>query len=170
MIDTRILYAQLLGAGALLTIILSVQFKKKKNVMLMQAISNMLYTFQYILLNVISAASLNVVTLIRCLIYYNYDKKRKKIPFVIAVIFSIISIILGIVFYEGLLTIIPVAITISYTVSSLSKNANIFRKTFLVCSFVWIFYNYTVGAYVAMIGNIGEIFSTIIALKRYKKK
>ena len=71
-----ILYAQFIGAAALLTIILSVQCKKKKNVMLVQTIANILYSFQYVLLGAYSAAILNVVTVSRCMVCYEYDKKR----------------------------------------------------------------------------------------------
>ncbi|SRR5574344_966584 len=162
-------YAQFVGAAALLVIVLSVQCKKKKNIMLLQTIANILYSIQYILLNAYSAAYLNIITVLRSYVYYEYDKKRKKILLIWPIIFSIFCIIFGYIFYEGPIVIIPVLITIAYTIGATYKNPNVFRIVFLVCAFIWIYYNYSVGAYVSIFGNVCEIISTYISLKRYKK-
>lgn len=165
-----VLYAQFIGAAALLTIILSVQCRKKKNVMFIQMIANVLYSFQYILLGAYSAAYLNIVTIVRSLSCYEYDKRKKKYPIILTVIFSLSCIVLGYIFYDGALVIIPVTITIAYTVGASFKDPNVFRKVFLMCSFIWMYYNFKVGAYVSVFGNVCEVISTSIALKRYSKK
>ena len=43
----NVLYAQFIGAAALLTIAISVQCRKKKNIMLVQMTANILYSFKY---------------------------------------------------------------------------------------------------------------------------
>lgn len=164
------LYAQFIGAAALLTIVLSVQCKKKKNIMLVQIIANILYSFQYVLLNAYSAAYLNIVTILRSYTCYQYDKKKKKIPIFWTVFYSLMCIVLGYLCYDGPLVIIPVAITIAYTIGASFKNPNVFRWTFLLCAFIWMYYNFIVGAYVCVFGNVCEVVSTSIAIKRYKTK
>ena len=72
--------------------------------------------------------------------------------------------------YDGPLIIIPVSITIAYTIGAYFKDTNIFRKVFLVCACVWLYYNYKVEAYVGMFGNLCEIFSSIVAINRYAGK
>lgn len=166
----NILYAQFIGAAALLTIVLSVQFKKKKNIMLVQLIANVLYSVQYALLNVPSAAYLNIITILRSYTYYQYDKKRKKIPLFFLIFYCLLSLIVGYLLYDNILVIIPITITIAYTIGAYYKDANVFRKVFLVSAFVWLFYNYKVEAYVGMFGNVCEIVSTYIAINRYTKK
>lgn len=166
----NILYAQFIGAAALLIIVLSVQCKKKKNIMLFQLIANVLYSLQYILLGAFSAAYLNIVTIIRSYTYYECDKKIKKIPLFLPIIFSISTIVIGYILYDGLLILIPISITIAYTIGASFKDNNIFRKVFLVCAIVWLYYNFKVEAYVGMFGNICEIISTYVAIHRYKSK
>ena len=43
----NVLYAQLIGAAAMLTMTLSVQCRKKKHMMIVQSIAHMFYSFQY---------------------------------------------------------------------------------------------------------------------------
>lgn len=166
----NLFYAQLIGAAAMLVIVLSVQFKKKKNVMIVQAIANTLYFVEYAVLEAYSAASLNLITIVRIFLFYRYDKKEKNVPWFLCFVFVIIIIGVGIYNYNGLLDVIPISITIAYTIGATYKNPNVFKKVFLICSFFWFIYNFSVSAYVVAFGNICEIVSTMFALKRYKKK
>jgi len=166
----NVLYAQLIGACAIAVIVLSVQFKTKKNIMIFQCIANLLYSFQYLFLNAFSASSLNIVTAIRCLCFYKYDKNQKRIPTFFIFIFILIILFVGFLNYRNLLDIIPIFISIIYTIFSASKNPNKFRKAFMFCSFIWIFYNFINQAYVSAFGNICEIISSLNALSRYNDK
>ena len=166
----NILYAQFIGAAALLTIVLSVQFKKKKNIMLFQLIANVLYSVQYALLNVPSAAYLNIITILRSYTYYLYDKKKKKIPLFFLIFYCLLSLVIGYLLYDNILVLIPITITIAYTVGAYYKDPNVFREVFLISAFAWLYYNYRVEAYVGMFGNLCEIVSTFIAINRYTKK
>lgn len=162
----NLLYAQLVGAAAMLTISFSVQCRKKKNIMLVQAIANTLYAVQYTLLNAYAASSMNIITALRSLIYYFFSKKNKKIPVYIPVLVTIIIIYIGYLNYSGLLSLVPPIITIAYTISATYKNPKIFKTTFMICSFVWIYYNFTVEAYICIVGNVLEIISSITSIKR----
>ena len=164
----NMLYAQIIGAAAMLIMILSVQCNKKKNILLVQAISNLLYFIQYILLNAFSAATLNLITILRNICFYSYDKKNKNIPTWLLILFIIIILLIGKFVYSNVLDLIPIFITVMYTIGASCKNTNNFRKVFLGCSFLWIIYNFSVNAFVGVFGNIFEIVSISIALYRYK--
>ena len=169
----NVLYAQIIGAAAVIIVVFSMQCKKKTSMMIVQLISNFIFAIQYVLLNAFSACFMNLVTVLRCFIIYCYEKKKKRVPIVYPIVLSILTIIIGYYTYKYVLTswisFIPVAITIAYIIASCFRNPRVFRITFMCASFLWLYYNFKVQAYVVFVGNIFEIISTSIALKRYKK-
>ena len=50
------------------------------------------------------------------------------------------------------------------------KDAKWLRIVFLLTAFLWLYYNITMGAYVAVGGNILEIISGTISIFRFNKK
>ena len=83
---------------------------------------------------------------------------------------TILVLLLGIITFDNIISIIPITITIFYTLSSWMKDTKWCRIVFLVCAFIWIYYNYKVKAYVSIIGNGMEIISGVISLIRFEKK
>lgn len=166
----RNLLIQIIGVIAILLWIFSVQQKKEHKILFLQTLANLMYTIQYYLLGVFTAATMNLVSCGRCYLFYKKRKAGKNIPKMELFIFLLCLIILGIITYESPLSLIPIIITIFYTVSAYLKNAIWLRIIFLSAAFVWIFYNYTVGAYVCIIGNVLEIISGSISLVRFHKK
>lgn len=158
--------AQIIGCLAVSIWTLSIQNKDRKNILKFQTVANLLYTLEYSLLGAYSAASMNLTSTFRCYIFSKKEKDLNKLT----LLFILIMIILGILTYSGLISIIPIIITIFYTISSKFKNANYNRVTVLISAFIWIYYNYKVGAYIGIIGNLLEITSGVIALTRYNVK
>lgn len=169
----NVLYAQIIGAVAVIIVIFSMQCKKKSSMMMVQLVSNFIFAMQYILLTAFSACFMNLITVVRCFIIYLYEKKKKKVPIIFPIVLSILTIVVGYYTYKYVLTswisFIPVIITIAYIIASCFRNPRVFRITFMCASFLWLYYNFKVQAFVVFAGNIFEIISTSIALKRYKK-
>lgn len=163
------IYAQILGGLAILFWIISVQNKKKKNIILNQMIANLLYTIQYSMLGVFSASSMNFTSTLRSLVFYQKEKNNQPISKIWLIIFLGLVIAGGIVFWDGYLSLIPIIITLFYTYSAWCKETKFLRIVFLCAAIVWIYYNYRVGAYICIIGNSLEIVSGTIALIRFKE-
>lgn len=166
----EILWAQIIGILAIITITTSVHFKKKNHMMLMQSIAHLLYAIQYVILKAYSAAYMDTVAIIRNLIYYKYDETKTKIPLILPIIICITTIIIGYFNYNGLISLIPIIIALAYTISASFKDPRIYKFTFGICALGWLYYNFKCGAYVCLIGNTMEFISTLIALIKEKKK
>ena len=170
----NVLYAQLIGAAAMLTITLSVQCRKKKHMMMVQSAAHILYAFQYALLGAFSAAFMDIIAVLRNILFYKYDKDKKKIPIILPTIVILITIFVGTLTYTNPLSLLPVIVAILYTIGASFRDPKIYKYIFGTCAIAWLFYNLKFQAYVCVIGNIMEITSTAIALiretKRKKKK
>lgn len=162
--------AQVIGIIGVFFWVYSVQHKKQKEILFYQFLANLSYAIQYAILNVFTASAMNMSSVLRCLIFYNLRKNKKDISIVLLIVFLILIIFLGIITYNGLLSLIPVIITIFYTVSSWLKDTKWTRIVFILAAFAWIFYNFQVGTYPNIIGNIFEIISGTISLHRFEKK
>ena len=166
----NVLYEQLIGAAAMLTITLSVQCRKKKHMMMVQSAAHMLYAFQYALLGAFSAAFMDLISVLRNLLFYKYDKNKKKIPIILPIIVITITVIIGYLNYTNPLSLLPVIVAILYTIGASFRDPKVYKYVFGTCAIAWLFYNLKFQAYVCVIGNIMEITSTIIALVRETKR
>ncbi len=162
--------AQIIGVVAISFWVCSVQKKEQYKILWMQSVANLAYTFQYMLLGVFSAASMNFSSCIRYYLFYRKRKEKKEISKIWLLFFIVIIIVLGAFTYQNVLSLIPIIITLFYTISSWIKNTKWMRIVFLVAAFVWIYYNYSVGAYVSMLGNVFEILSGVFSLIRFSNK
>lgn len=159
--------AQIISLVGFIFFILSIQLQEKRKLIIMQFIANLLYGIGYFILNVKIAFFMNIISCIRCiLIYYSKNYKPKYIYLFILIC---LIVFLGFTNYTNVLSLIPICITLLYTISTWQNDMKIIRYCFIIAAFIWIFYNYKVGAYVVLFGNIFEIISGIVSLKRYKK-
>lgn len=144
--------------------------KKKEKTLVLQTIANIIYAIQYLLLNAYEAVIMNVINIIRGLIFHKNEKNNKKTPIIVLILFIIIPLGIGIYLYDGILSLIPAFITIIYSVATYQNNMKVLRYMFLFTACVWIVFNVEVKAYSAVIGNIFEIGFGITGLIINRKK
>lgn len=156
--------AQIFGlTGLLFTIVANYQ-NKKNRVLIFQIVANLLCFIQYLLLNALAAASTYLVAVIRCSVFYTFDKKGKKRSSLVFVFFSILIIILGILSYKDLFSLIPIITAIFYTYGVWQDDLKNFRIIAFIVPVVWIVYNLHVGAYVGIILTTIEALATLVAI------
>lgn len=158
------------GAFALGTWVSSVQVKKKNNILVLQLLANVFYSIQYFLMGYFSTAYMNLVSVFRCFSFGINAKKNKENPFWLLLLILFIIFILALITCKNLLDIIPIFATLLYTISTWQNNTKYLRYVFILCAVLFIFYNFIVGAYISLIGNLFEIMSGTIALYRFQQQ
>ena len=148
----------------------SIQNKEKEKILYFQFLSNMLYGMSYFILGAPVAGIMDSLGGLRCFVFYYKTKKGKKISIWWLFLFCSLAIILGVLTYNGIISLIPTIICIFYTVSAWIKDTNCLRIVFILAAFLWIYYNFKVGAFIAIIGNVLEIISGLISIYRFRKK
>ena len=148
--------------------IISVQFKNKKDILIIQTLSSICYMIVYFLLKAYSGATIELVEQTKNIVFIEYEKNNKDIPLLVLLLFIGLLIIITILTYNGLNSIMPLIIYILYFLSSYFKNPKTIRTTMILCAIIWMLYNYSIGDYLMIIGNILEIVSAVISLIRYK--
>ena len=144
----------------------SVQPKKKKDILGVQFFASICYMIAYIVKHAWSGVATEVVEQVKNLVFIQYEKKNKKIPFYFLIIFCFLLIIIAFITYNGILSMIPLVINLSYFVGTYIKNPKYIRIIVFCCAILWAIYNYSIGAYIIIIGNVLEMVSSAISLVR----
>lgn len=160
--------AQIFGFIAIFLWILSVQQKTQVKILLVQFISNLFSALQYLSLKAYSGAFMFFVATFRCFLFYLKRKHGKEITKFWLFVFLLIIIIFGLLTYDGIISILPCITVMGYTIGNYLPNPKWIRRTFLIIPLVEIFYNYSVHAYIAIVGNIFVLISGFISLIRFK--
>ena len=160
--------AQILGILAVITCLLSYQFKKRKNIIVVNVISRFLYIMQYILLGAFEGAALDFTGAVSSVIASHKEKSFINKHFkTIVVLINIILITIGIVLYENIFSIFAIiGIVLEITALWITKEKYIRILTLMSLPF-WFSYNFANCAYGSAIGNVLMLCSIVIAIFRY---
>lgn len=165
-----IIIAQVFGFVAFILYTLSLQFKKKRNILNTQIIANTFYALEYLMLNAYAGLNNSLFGIMRSLLFSVADKKRLKLPLYVPILFTIIVLIFGYVSYTDLFSIIPVFISIAFFIALYTNNLKIYRLIAALASGLWIVYNYHVLAYIGVFDSVIELTSSLIAIYRFDIK
>ena len=159
--------AQLFGIIALVVLIMSFQKNKKDTLLKYQIFSSLLFALQYLFLNAISGCLMNLMTMVRNLIYKKFND---KIPIIYLILVIICMIILSLMSYNGIISLLPTLAVILYSIALWQKNLTITRITEIISCSLFIIYNIKVLAISGLISTFIEMFSAIIAIYKFDIK
>ena len=149
---------------------MSVQFKKKKHILTTQIGASFCYLIVYVIKGAWSGVFIEILEELKNIIFIKIEKNNKKIPLYVLIIFILLLVSVSIFFYDGVLSLMPLLINILLFLSTYFKNPKYIRYTMIISGLLWGIYNLYVGAYIICIGNVLEIVSALISIKRHKEK
>lgn len=156
---------------AMTLMFLSYQKMSKKDYLKIQIFSNLFFDIQYYLLNVKTILFSVAFFTIRSIVFYEYEKRSRKIPKYVFLCFMFILIPASLYAFfnhpNALITILIGALT---TYGLWQKDL---KKTYfiaIISACLWTCYNFTVGAYLTNIINAVEIIAAVIGIFKIKSK
>lgn len=166
--------AQGVGLLAVALFLLSYQQKKRKNIIIMNALSRVLYIVQYIMLGAFSGAVLDVLGTVSSVAAEKKDTPfiKRHVKLVVAVL-NLAVILGGLLLYENIFSLLPIFGVLFHTGAFWLDNEKTVRRLSLLGSPFWLAYNLVSGAYGSAVGDMLSILSILIAMIRYdimKKK
>ncbi len=164
--------AQLFGIIALIVLMMSFQKNQKDTLLKYQIFSSLLFALQYLFLNAISGCLMNLMTMVRNLIYKKFND---KIPILYLVLIILCMVILSLASYNGIISLLPTLAVVLYSIALWQSNLTITRITEIISCLLFIIYNIKVLAISGLISTFIEMFSAMIAIykfdiKKFKKE
>lgn len=104
-----------------------------------------MFFIAYLVLNAYSAVMTTFITIIELFIFHKDAGENKKTSILILFVIEFLLIIIGIFTYNDIYSLIPICIAVAV---------------------LWTVYNFIVGAYVSLFGNLFEFLASLIGLIR----
>lgn len=163
--------AQAVGILAVVSFLLSYQQKKRKNIIIWNATSRVLYIVQYIMLGAFEGAVLDVLGTVSSVAAQNKEKSfiRKHIKAVVVAI-NLLIITAGLMLYENVFSLFPIAGVVLHTSAFWISDEKIIRRVSFLGSPFWLVYNIASCAYGSALGDLLTMISIATAMYRYDFK
>ena len=160
---------QIISILAMALTIVSFQMKTRKQIILMQTAGSALFLASYVLLSSWSAVYLNVIFLIRNVVFYfGKDKKWAK-HWIWRPVLLCAVVAAGAVGFQNWLDILPIIGSVFGTVAMYMRSENMLRLLKLGDSPCWLIYNCTVPSVGGIVCEVFNMISIVVGLIRFKK-
>lgn len=166
--DTMFIISQLISAIATLLLLFSFQQKTHKKIVLMQAASGVLFGIQYMLLGAYEGMICNYIGAVRS-IAYSFRGKSKIVDSIFCpIVFAIVFVISGIITYKNIFSLLPIVAMFIASFVLWSPKTQQLRALTMPTSAMWLVYNAVSHSYVAVLTEVLNLISIIIALIRFR--
>lgn len=162
--------AQFFGVLVIISNVIAMQMKKKKQIIFWYVLGNMLSSIMFFLLRRYSGAAICLFAIVQTFINSYFEKNEKNVPKTIITTYIIISIILGVITFNGYIDIMPIICSILYTIMILQKKESNIRKTALINIIIWGVYDFLSKAYSGMISDLITTIATLVGIYRFDIK
>ena len=160
--------AQAVGILAVATFLLCYQLKKRKNIILVNAISSFLYVLQYILLGAFEGAAVDILSAVSTIAAHNKDKKFiDKHTKMIVIFLNLLIFTAGLVLYKNIFSLFPIAGAILQTSAFWITSERRIRQVSFWGAPFWLVYNLVCQAYGPALGSFLSMLSIGLAIYRY---
>ncbi len=169
--ETMMVAAQIVGVFAVALFLLSYQMKKRKNIILCNAVSRVLYILQYLMLGAYEGAVLDILGTVSSVMAQNKEKgfMRRHLKEMFLLI-NLLMVGTGIWLYEDVFSLGALIGVLLHTVAFwITKEKTIRWVSFLGSPF-WLIFNLANQAYGSAVGDFLTMVSISTAIYRYDIK
>ena len=165
-----IIISQILGFIAFIFSLNAYHQKSKKNILINMILSSSLKLMHYFLLGAINGCITKLIAVIRDIFIIKKENNKKISSKYFILLFIILYVLSGVIFYKNIISIFPTIASIIYLVLIWNGDESAVKKAALSCYFFWLIYNIFVISLSGIFSNLISIISTFIAVKKVKKK
>ena len=168
--DMNFVIAQIFGGLSMAASICSMQFKKRKHILIALLLLSLFSALNLALLDSFGSANITIFAILEMAINALFEHRKKPIPKFIIAFYVAANIALGVLSFTGPLDIIPILCALIFCAVLLARNEQDIRKLTLLNQSLWLIFDLSARAYVLSGSNVLTIISTAVALYRYRHK
>ena len=156
---------ELIGCVAVLFSLATYQINNRRILLLVSTVSALLYSVAFCLLHAYTGSALNFLAAIRCYVFSLNVTKRDSSRTFLA--FGAASLVATWLTWGGFLSLLALAGTLLYAFSESQIPTKSLRRTGLLASPIWFFYNLFTGFYPGMFVEVFMLISNIVGQYRF---
>lgn len=162
-------FIQGIGASALIFVVIGWNQKTRKKVLEYQAINFVLTTIHYFLLSAYIGAATCILSLLRNLVFIQKGQREWANHPMWFWVFAVLAAASSYFFWNGWITILPVAGIILGTYSVSRINPKEMRIYMFIACILWIPYTIVVRSYSGLIGQVVAAFGILLGMYRHDR-
>lgn len=168
--DTIYYIGQVIGILVTIGAIVNLQLKKKKHMLLLSAVVNILAALNILLLDEFSSGVIiNLVAVLQIFVALWHEKKQTDVNLAEKIIFFILYVAGGMLGFKTWIDILSIVAAALYMFAMFQKKEQNIRLFLLGNMATWTVYHAVLGS-TAIFAQIAGIISSVIALIRYRKQ
>lgn len=167
--ENSFIIAQVFGFCAMLTAVIMYQFNKHRTILLLMMLCSALWCCHYAFLGLYSAVAMNVVNIIRNLVFRQRTETRLCSDFIPAA-FIAASAVLVILTWNSPWSLLPLVGSIFSTLAGWQKTAKRLRILTVPVCLCWLTYNIFNQSWAGTCNEIFALGSIFTAMIRYDRK
>ena len=161
--------SQIVSAAQVICNALSVQLKRRSQIILLMVVGGVLLcVVQWLLGRYAGLVLAGIGTLISVAAYFLSLRNKVMSKWAIGIVAALL-VAVCIYFWQDWFDILVLCSQLAFLIEMSAKTEQGLRSFALINLLFWIIYNALTGGYILIIGNIIMIVSTVIALIRYRK-
>lgn len=147
--------------AAIITFI-STQIKEKKQLLYTYTLSYLFFSVNFILIGAITGGITCLVIAVQTISISNNKNIKPKV-----ILFSILTILIGIITYENLISIFPTLCNLIFIFTITNNKMKNIRKLTIISRLLWCIYDFLTGAYLIFLSDFFAIIGIIISICKY---
>lgn len=160
---------QALGIIVTVGAVLTLQLKKKNQILTVSAVVNILAALNILLLDEFSSGVIiNFVAVLQILLSFWHERKGTEVPLAEKIVFLLLYIGGGAIGFEKWIDLLSIVAAVFYMLAMLQKKEQHIRLLLLANMVTWTVYHSVLGS-TAVFAQLAGIISSLIALYRYRK-
>ena len=166
---TQQIIGQVLGVLATIVTVISYQMNTKKSLLLVQTAATACTCLAYLFLGAASGFALNVVCIIRNVVFY-FQKGSGKGHMIPTLLLATAMVVLGALSWQGPVSLLIIAALAANTVFLSFGNPQLLRKSILGTSSLVLLYNIFVFSLGGIANESLAIVSSLVGIVRFRQE
>ena len=166
---TQQIIGQVLGILATIVTVISYQMNTKRSLLLVQTAATACTCLAYLFLGAASGFALNVVCIIRNVVFY-FQKGSGKGHMIPALLLATAMVVLGALSWQGPVSLLIIAALAANTVFLSFGNPQLLRKSILGTSSLVLLYNIFVFSLGGIANESLAIVSSLVGIVRFRQE
>lgn len=155
--------SQVIGFLAFMIFVISIQQKRKKQIIFWQIISFFLYALQYFIIKAYTGMIVFIINMLRSIVF-SRDINNKRTNKILLIIFIALSIICGTLTYEKIYDVFPIMASLLSVIFTWQSSTKRLRYGQILICALWIIYDIFVLAYIGILTESLIIIATIVSI------
>lgn len=156
--------AQLLGLTSAAILCISYLVKDKKKFLLIGFLGDVVYGLTFIFVDSLGAGLITLLSCVQFLVFYAFEKKGKKMPKSIALLFMLSFVGAGALDFSNAWDLIPIVTYAWYTVALYKEEVKEIRFMYLLANALLVVYDIMVMAYANAVEDGLETICLIVVI------